>query len=43
VSDNGVVDILFGSTGMDWFFAHQHGSNQDIISNWTPGEVITPI
>jgi Ca2+-binding RTX toxin-like protein len=43
VHDNNLVDVLYGAAGMDWFFAHQHGTNLDIVKNSKPGEVITPI
>jgi Ca2+-binding RTX toxin-like protein len=43
VFDNGVADTLAGGAGLDWFFAHQTGSNQDVLQGWRGGEVITGI
>jgi hypothetical protein len=43
VLDNGVVDTLAGGSGLDWFFAHQTGSNPDVVTGWRKGEVITDI
>jgi hypothetical protein len=43
VFDNGVVDTLAGGSGLDWFFAHRTASNQDVVTGWRNGEVITDI
>jgi hypothetical protein len=43
VFDNGVVDTLAGGSGLDWFFAHRTGTNQDVITGNRNGEVITDI
>jgi hypothetical protein len=43
VFDNGVVDTLSGGSGQDWFFAHQTGINQDVVTGKRNGEVITDI
>jgi len=39
VHGNGSADNLYGSAGMDWFFAGM----MDVFFNKTNGEVVTPI
>jgi hypothetical protein len=43
VFDNGLVDVLTGGAGMDWFFAHPSKKNGDIIQNLGSGEEVATI
>jgi hypothetical protein len=43
VFDNGVVDLLDGGAGMDWFLVGTSGKNKDMIKNERSGEVVTSI
>jgi hypothetical protein len=43
VFDDNAADLLYGGAGMDWFFAHKKGKNQDKVSGQTSGEVVTNI
>jgi ELWxxDGT repeat protein len=43
VFDNNATDLLYGGAGLDWFFAHTKGKNQDKIYGQTSGEVVTGI
>jgi hypothetical protein len=43
VFDNGLIDVLTGGAGMDWFFAHTSKKNGDTIQNLNSGEVVTTI
>jgi hypothetical protein len=43
VFDDKTTDVLTGGAGMDWFFAHTKGKNQDQVIGLTSGEVVTSI
>jgi hypothetical protein len=35
------IDVLYGNSGMDWFFAQVSSTNNDQVKDKTSGEVIT--
>jgi hypothetical protein len=37
------IDVLYGNSGMDWFFAQVSGTNKDQVKDKTSGEVITGV
>jgi hypothetical protein len=44
VQDNNAVDTLYGGgIGLNWYFAHQNGSNLDVIIGQQSGELVTDI
>jgi ELWxxDGT repeat protein len=43
VFDDNATDLLYGGAGLDWFFAHTKGKNQDKIYGLANGEVVTSI
>jgi ELWxxDGT repeat protein len=43
VFNNDAINVLYGGTGIDWFFAHLKGKNVDQVKNLNSGEVVTGI
>jgi Ca2+-binding RTX toxin-like protein len=43
VKDDNTTDVLYGGSGLDWFFAHLAKTNGDQVKNRTSGEVVTGI
>ena len=43
VHDDNTTDVLYGGSGLDWFFAHIAKKNGDQVKNRTSGEVLTGI
>jgi hypothetical protein len=35
------IDLLYGNSGVDWFFAQVSGTNKDQVKDKTSGKVIT--
>jgi hypothetical protein len=41
VFDDAAIDVLFGDSGSDWFFAKMTGATSDRVKDRTPGEVLS--
>ena len=37
------IDVLYGGSGMDWFFAQVSGTNKDLVKDKASGEIVTAI
>jgi hypothetical protein len=37
------IDVLYGSSGTDWFFAQESGTNTDQVKDKTNGEMVTEL
>jgi hypothetical protein len=43
VFDDGTIDALYGSGGLDWYFAHLSGKYADVLNGRAAEEVVTKI
>jgi hypothetical protein len=43
VFDDNAIDVLYGGTGLDWYFAHLKGNNRDQVNGLASGETVVSI